>query len=195
MKKIILASSSKARKELLKILIGDNFTIQHSNYEEDNFLKMNPVKLTSFLSLNKAREVATRNKKGIIIAADTLVFLGKKVLGKPKNRVEAIKTLTMLSNKTHTVVTGLTVIDIDNKKEFAESVTTKVRFGKLTKEEIIKYVDAFKPLDMSGAYGFTDMSATFIERIDGDYYSVVGLPLYTLSQMLRKCNINLYKIK
>lgn len=195
MRKIILASGSKARKELLKILIGNNFEVQKSEYEEDNSLKLSPEKLTMFLSLNKARDVAKKNKEGIVIGADTLVFLGKKVCGKPKNKNEAIKMLSMLSGKTHTVVTGIAIIDVEKKLEFQDCCVTKVTFGKLTRKEIVKYINSHNVLENSGSYGFTDISSTFIEKIDGDYYSVVGLPLYKLYKLLEKCGIDLYKFK
>ena len=144
-KRIILASSSPRRRQLLK-QIGLKFTVVASNYEEDMTLKLDPVKLAKFLSRGKAEDIAKKYKNSIIIAADTFIVKGKEILGKPHTKAEAIKTLKKISGKAHFVITGFTIIDTTNNKTVSRAVSTKVFFKKLTEKEMKNYVKSFQLL-------------------------------------------------
>lgn len=188
--KIILASTSPRRLELLRGL-GLKVKVVGSRVRESKFSIKNPEKLVNTLALTKAQEVASRIKDGLVIGADTIVVLRGKILGKPKDSREAKSMLRELSGKTHEVLTGLAVIDASSGKTMVDFVRTKVKFRKLTDEEIANYVAADKPFDKAGAYAIQEKAGLFVERIDGCYFNVVGLPLARLAEILRKFNINL----
>jgi len=189
MKNIILASKSPRRKSLLK-QIGLNFTVDVSEVDERKFSHSNPVGLAKSLSKAKAEAVFVRHKNAIIISADTLVVLNKEIIGKPKSAKDAEKILKKLSGKTHLVITGFTVLDSKTKKEITKTVKSKVKFKKLTKKEINWYVKTGEPLDKAGAYGIQDKGAIFIEEVEGDFFNVVGLPIFELSESLKKFGID-----
>lgn len=193
--KIYLASSSPRRKELLKQFIGDNFEIIKSDYEEDNTLKMPPKKLVVYHAVRKGRDAAQRLKKGIVISADTLVIYDKKVFGKPKSLEDAKNMLRKISGKNVDVITGYSVIDIGSKTEIHGSEITKVKIGKLTDSIIDSYVNTGEPLDKAGAFGVQGKGAIFIEKIDGCYYNVLGLPLYRLNEAFNKLGFSVFEIK
>lgn len=179
-RKYILASRSERRFKLLK-QIGLDFKVIDSKVEEINFSSFHPIKLVRINSQNKAKKVAEESNNEIIISADTIVVLGKKVLGKPSDEKEAVKFLTELSSKKHVVYTGYYLIDTKSRKEIFGYEKTTVFFRKLTLDEIKYYVKNHKPLDKAGSYGIQDdFGCLFIEKIVGDYYNVVGLPLVKL---------------
>ncbi|MFA5403573.1 MAG: Maf family protein [Ignavibacteria bacterium] len=179
-RKYVLASRSERRKKLLK-QVGLNFTIKDSNVGEINCSGFHPIKLVKLNSQNKAREIAVQLEEEIVIGADTIVVLGKEILGKPSNEKEAIKFLNMLSNKKHIVYTGFNIIDTRNGKEIFDYEKTVVYFRSLSSDEIKYYVRNHKPFDKAGSYGIQDdFGCLFIEKIIGDYYNVVGLPLAKL---------------
>lgn len=183
-RKYILASRSERRYKLLK-QVGLDFKVIDSNVKEVNCSGFHPVKLVKLNAQNKAQKVAVKYKNEIIIAADTIVVLGKKVLGKPSNEKEAIQILELLSNKRHIVYTGFYLIDTKSGKEIFNFEKTIVHFGKLSLGEIKYYVINHKPLDKAGSYGIQDdFGCLFIEKIIGDYYNVVGLPLVKLFSTL-----------
>jgi len=123
----------------------------------------------------------------IIITADTIVVLGGKVIGKPTNKIDAIKILSLLSGKVHSVYTGFFVFNQKTNKRLLDYEKTEVEFRMLTKDEIVDYVDGGSPMDKAGAYGIQDdFGAVFVKRINGCYYNVVGLPLTKLYNALRK---------
>jgi septum formation protein len=190
MKKIILASKSPRRKELLK-QIGLRFQIDVSEIDERQFKKLAPESLVKKLSQEKAKKVAKRHDGAIIIAADTLVVLGSEIIGKPKDKKDAIKMLKKLSGKVHTVITGFTVFDPGLKKEVTEMVKSRVKFKKMSDEEIETYVKTKEPLDKAGGYGIQDKGAVFIEKVEGDFFNVVGLPVFSLCKELQKFDINI----
>jgi septum formation protein len=133
----------------------------------------------------KSRAVAKKYKDRIIIGADTVVYLNKKILNKPKDLKEAKKYLKMLSGKKHVVYTGVNVINNVTEKEEYGYEKTVVEFKKLSNEEVNYYVEKFKPLDKAGAYGIQDdFGCLFINKIKGDYYNVVGLPLVKLYKLI-----------
>ena len=192
MKKIILASASPRRKEILGTT-GLKFDICVSDYEEDLSMKKEPRALARFLSGKKAEEVAHKYRNAIIIAADTFIVFKDKLLGKPHTAKEAAKMLNMLNGKAHSVITGFTVLDTGSKKLVSRSIETKVYFKKLTQKEIKAYVSTKEPLDKAGAYAIQGLGAALIEKIDGDFLNVVGLPLSALTEILKKFGINVLR--
>lgn len=181
--KIILASSSPRRAQLLRQL-GIKFTITKSNYVEDMTLKVSHEKLACILAFNKANDVASRFKEGIIIGVDTFVVCDNIRIGKPKNIDDAKKILKKISNKKIQVLSGIAVIDIKNKKKLIDYVITDVYIKKLTNEEINWYANTKEPLDKAGAFGIQGKGAFIVNKINGCYYNVVGLPLNKLYNML-----------
>ncbi len=190
MRKIILASASPRRKEILR-KTGLNFSICTSDYKEDINLSLKPRALAKFLSRKKAETVAHKYKNAIIIAADTFIVFKNRLLGKPHTDKEAEKMLNMLNGKAHSVITGFTIMDTASKKILSRSVETKVYFKKLGRKEINAYVRSKEPLDKAGAYAIQGLGSVFIERIDGDFLNVVGLPLRALKESLKKFGITI----
>jgi len=188
MRKIILASASPRRKEILR-KTGLNFSICTSDYKEDINLSLKPRALAKFLSRKKAETVAHKYKNAIIIAADTFIVFKNRLLGKPHTDKEAEKMLNMLNGKAHSVITGFTIMDTASRKILSRSVETKVYFKKLGRKEINSYVRSKEPLDKAGAYAIQGLGSVFIERIDGDFLNVVGLPLRALTESLSKFGI------
>lgn len=190
--KIILASNSPRRKELLRNLISD-FEILPSNFNEDTIKKeqKNPAELVETLSKLKGEEVYSRiniEEDFIIISSDTMVFCNDKLLGKPKNEEEAFDMLKMLQNNMHTVYTGLFVLaKRENKVEKTLTHSkTNVYFKKLTDEEILDYIKNENTLDKAGAYAIQGRASKFIEKIEGNYNTVVGLDTDKLKNILNK---------
>lgn len=192
MKKIILASASPRRREILRIT-GLKFSVCKSDYEENLDLSLRPRELARFLSRKKAESVSYKYKKAIIIAADTFIVLKKRLLGKPRTDKEAAKMLSMLSGKTHSVITGFTIMDTGSNKIVSRSVETKVSFKNLSGEDIRGYVRSKEPLDKAGAYAVQGLGAVFIEKIDGDFFNVMGLPLSALAENLKKFGVNVFR--
>lgn len=192
MKKVILASTSPRRKELLE-KTGISFVVEASNYKEDISLKLKPLELAKKLSRGKAEAVA-KNHKGedvVVIGADTFVVLNNKILGKPYTPEKAKKMIKELSGKAHSLITGFTVVDVESGKKVSKAVESKVCLRKLTDKEIDDYIKTGEPLDKAGAYAIQGFGAALIKKIDGDYYSAVGLPLASLIKELKRFGINL----
>jgi len=192
MKKIILASASPRRQEILK-LTGLKFAVCVSSYEEDLDLPLRPRELARYLSRKKAETVADKYKNSLIIAADTFIVIKDKLLGKPRNEEHAVKMLGMLNGKAHSVITGFTIIDTGSKKILSRSVATNVYFKKLSREDIRAYVRTKEPIDKAGAYAVQGLGAVFIEKIKGDFFNVMGLPLCALTESLEKFGIRVLK--
>ena len=195
MKKIILASASPRRKELLKILIGDNFEIKTSDYEEDNSLDLLPRDLVLFHSLGKGKDVANKLSEGIVISADTIVVFENKVLGKPETAERAKEMLDKINGQWVEIITGMAVIDIANKKEFQHLEVAKIKIKQMSEQEIDNYIKTGEPLDKAGAFAVQGKGAVLIEKTDGDFYSVVGLPLFELNKLLVQSDINIFDYK
>ncbi len=186
MKRIILASTSPRRKEILsKTKLP--FEIQESNYKEDMTLPMPPIELAEHLSFNKAKAVADRNKDAVVIAADTFVVYENKFLGKPKTEKEAKEMLMMLSGKENQIITAVTIIENDHSLSFHETV--RAYMENLSSEDIDKYIATGEPMDKAGAYALQELGAIFIKKIDGDFFAAMGLPLKRLVQELKKFGI------
>jgi septum formation protein len=185
-KKFILASRSPRRAHLLR-QIGMKFSIQESNVDEIIDEKKTPAENVKLLSLQKALSVASCTASGIVIGSDTIVVLGKEILGKPETRKEAASMLHKLSGHTHTVFTGFALVDAQSKRSLVDYEKTKVTFRNLTDREIREYVRSGSPLDKAGAYGIQDdYGAVFVHRIEGCYYTVVGFPLTKFYIALQK---------
>jgi septum formation protein len=185
---IVLASSSPRRRELLR-LMGLTFRVDHAEYEEVMDPSMPPHRLARHLSLEKARSVAAKYSDAIIIAADTFIRFRGKLLGKPDTMPEARRMLGMLNGKTHSVITGFTVMDTLTGKRISKAVETKVRFRRLTADEIASYVRTGEPLEKAGAYAIQGLGAVIVKEIQGDYFNVIGLPLSSLAQALKKFGV------
>lgn len=184
--KIYLASKSPRRRKLLKQL-GIQFKAFSVNSVEDFLDGEHPVACVKRIALEKMDIAKQRVNNGIIITADTIVVLGKKVIGKPTSKTDAIKILSMLGGKVHIVYTGFCVLNQKTNKIFIDYERTEVEFRSLKKDEIVDYVERGSPMDKAGAYGIQDdFGAVFVKRINGCYYNVVGLPLTKLYSVLRK---------
>jgi septum formation protein len=189
MKKIILASTSPRRKEILSMTRLE-FEVVASEYEEDMTENLPPSELAKKLSLGKAEDIAKKYDDAIIIAADTFVTLDGKVLGKPYTPEKAKEMLSFMSGKTHTCITGFTIIDTDSKKTISEAVVTNVYFKPLTDSEIDTYIASGEPLDRSGSYAIQGLGGVFVEKLDGDFFNVMGLPLNRLVERLKEFDIH-----
>jgi len=184
--KIYLASKSPRRRKLLKQL-GIKFKSFSVNSIEEFFDGEHPVECVKRIALEKMQLAKKKVNTSIIITADTIVVLNKKVLGKPQNEKDAIKILSMLSGKKHTVFTGFCVLNQKTKKQIVNYEKTEVEFRKLNRDEIVDDVNGGSPMEKAGAYGIQDdFGAVFVKRINGCYYNVVGLPLTNLYNALRK---------
>lgn len=184
--KYILASKSPRRIKLLK-QIGFKFVSVDSRTDELEVSNHNPVLLVKHNSQAKSEKVALKYEKEIVIGADTIVVLNKEILHKPKDSKQAVSFLKALSNNKHFVYTGINVINTGNGKEIFDYEKTAVYFRKLSDDEINYYVKKYKPLDKAGAYGIQDdFGCLFIEKITGDYYNIVGLPLVRLYLNIKK---------
>ena len=186
---IILASASPRRKEILE-KTGLKFRVVESRCEEKMDTGLKPHDLAKFLSREKAREVARRHAKALVIAADTIVVLRGRIFGKPCDKEQAKEMLRVFSGKTHSVITGFTIIDTASKKELSGSISSKVFFKRLSANEIEAYIRSGEPLDKAGAYGIQGLGAVLIKRIEGDFFNVMGLPLNALAESLKKFGVN-----
>jgi septum formation protein len=191
MRRIILASGSPRRRILLQQLIGDNFDVKPSSYKENN-RDLDPLRLVLYHSLQKGKDVAKTLDSGIVVSADTVVSYKNQMIGKPKGREDAIKTLKEISGGIVKVITGIAVIDIDNEKEIQGHETTRVWVKELSDKEIEDYVNSGEPLDKAGAFGIQGKGAFLVERLEGCYFNVVGLPLFKLSTLLEKSGISIF---
>ncbi|MCR4943205.1 MAG: Maf-like protein [Clostridium sp.] len=183
----ILASASERRQELLKRIVN-NFTVLVSDFDESIVKNNGNVsEYVQELALGKAKDVKLKIKEpSIIIAADTVVSLDEKILGKPKDRDDAYRMLSSLSGNVHKVYTGVVVINTETNTILKDFVETKVFFSELTREEINTYIDSGDPFDKAGSYGIQGRAGVFVEKIEGCYYNVVGLPLNKLNKMIKK---------
>jgi septum formation protein len=191
MRRIILASRSKARRKLLND-IGLKFTVRASKVRERRVIKTDCAALVMENALLKALDVAGRTKTGMVIAADTVVLVGKRIIGKPKNIKDAFRTLRLLSRKPQWVYTGIAVIDIDKDKRYTSFDRTKVYMYRLTEREIKNYFKRVSPLDKAGSFDIQGFGSVFIDRIEGCFYNVVGLPMAKLAKILKKGGVYVF---
>ena len=187
--KIVLASKSPRRKELLSLLDLD-FQIITADIDETMDPSLPVTDEVARISYEKALAVATTFAPDtVIISADTIVELGGQLMGKPTDEYDAVHMLKNLSGNTHNVHTAVTVLSGD--KHETRIVTTAVTFRDITDEEIIAYVKTGEPMDKAGAYGIQGRASKFVQKIDGDYFNVVGLPVCELTLILKKFDINI----
>ena len=193
MKKLILASSSPRRNEMLKTLGVKFFTIKSSYSEPDRTEAQSPAEYVKKNALEKAHDIAMQFKNAIIIGADTVVVYRNRVLGKPATMEEAFECLYMLKGRTHAVYTGISVIDTLDNAIVTDYEKTLVTFRELTNSEINFYLSRIDPLDKAGAYAIQAEGAIIVQKIKGCYYNVVGFPIAKLEQMFLKMGISLFK--
>lgn len=184
--KIILASESPRRKELFSRL-GVPFEVKASGIKEEIEGELPPEEFALAIATKKADEIVQRNKEAIVIAADTTVYLGETLLSKPVDNNQAREFLQALSGKEHRVITGVSIRGAGLSIGFAE--TTTVTFYELTDDQIDAYVATGDSLDKAGAYGIQTLGGMFVEKINGDYNNVVGLPLSRLFHTLLTLNV------
>jgi septum formation protein len=192
--KFILASSSPRRRQLLES-IGLDFEVLPSHVPEVHQPGEAPEEYVARLSRDKARAVATAHPSQWVIAADTTVFLGDQLLEKPVDGADAARMLATIAGQTHFVYTGVTLENVDRGWSDTRVAETEVRMLPLSPAEIEWYVASGEPLDKAGAYAAQGIGAVFIESIHGSYTNVVGLPLATLFQMIRRAGIDLLQVE
>ena len=184
---IVLASASPRRQELLSVIFG-NFRMVPSDFDESTVpADLGPSEHAVYSALMKARDVAQRCPKSLVIGADTIVVLEDKILGKPADAHDAARMLQILSGRTHQVYTGLALVR--GEMERSDFECTRVSFRALTNEMISRYVATGEPLDKAGAYAIQGKGAVLIRSTSGCYPNVVGLPLYKLSALLEDFGI------
>lgn len=181
MSKIVLASQSPRRRELLSVLF-DNFDIIVSNADETVPPHLTPEECVMEIARRKLFDVKEKACDALVIAADTIVVLDNKILGKPRDEEDAFDMLSSLSGREHTVYTGVAIAFNNKSSVFAEK--TGVTFRKLNSNMIASYIKTGEPMDKAGAYGIQNKGALFVEKIKGDYFNVVGLPICRLSKEL-----------
>ena len=182
MNNIILASKSPRRKELLELL-DLNFTVEVLEVNEVFPESLDVTKVAEYLANLKADAFTNIPTDTVVITADTIVILDEQILGKPKDKAEAIKMLKTLSNRSHKVITGVCIKSKDKTVSFSN--TTKVFFKELSSSEIDYYIENYKPFDKAGSYGIQEwIGAIGITKIEGSYFNVVGLPIQELNERL-----------
>lgn len=183
MKHIILASASPRRKEILE-LADLEFDVMPSDAQEIT-TKTAPNEVVMELASIKAKDIYKKSEKqSMIVGADTVVAYQGQILGKPTDKADAKRMLTMLSGQTHEVYTGVCVIEDGKTKTFYEE--TKVTFYEISDEQINHYIKTGEPMDKAGSYGIQGKAAVFIKGIEGDYYNVVGFPIARFLQEITK---------
>jgi len=187
---IILASNSPRRRDLL-CQIGIKFTIDPADVDERVLPHELPEGYAVRVAVDKARLAASRAGAGIVIAADTIVVVDDEILGKPADASDAERMLKMLSGKVHRVITGLAVMDAATGKTLTRTSITRVWFRRLVQQEIASYIATGEPLDKAGAYGIQERGALLVDKIEGCYFNVVGLPLSLLGELLRSFGIDM----
>lgn len=200
--KLVLASSSPRRKELLK-KITDDFIIIESDFDEETIsfqgdvseyvMKLAKAKAADVLSKIRREErySSLMQEEVLIIGCDTVVEIQNNILGKPKDNLEAEVMLKKLSGKVHRVYSGIAVLDASKNVFKTDYACTEVAFSKLSNHEIKNYINSGESLDKAGAYGIQGKAAIFVEEIRGCYYNIVGLPLNKLYRMLLGMGVNL----
>ncbi|RKZ28542.1 septum formation protein Maf [bacterium] len=188
---IYLASSSPRRREILS-RVGIHFeTVPRIPFDERKFARGKPDEYAKKIAEEKVRKaILPDNADGIVIAFDTIVFIDGEILGKPKDEDEAKLFLKKLSGRWHTVYTGIAVRKTGEDEIFSDVEATDVLFSELTDDEIDIYVSSGEPMDKAGAYGIQELGAMLVEKVNGCFYNVVGLPLFRLTDVLSRIMID-----
>lgn len=183
-KSIILASASPRRKEILSDL-GVKYNVHPADIDEGKISASTPKTLVKKLAVSKAECVLADYKDSIVIGADTIVVYRGKVYGKPHDRQNAFDMISTLNGRWHTVYTGVCVVS--NERKIAFKVRSRVKFNKLTEEQIYAYIDECEPYDKAGAYGIQD--ARIVEKYKGSYTNIVGFPKEKLAKVLKQVGV------
>ena len=178
---LVLASSSPRRKDLLN-QIGMNFIVVPSNIDENFNLSLPPNAFTEHWAREKAKHIAKRYPDNIVLGADTVVILENKILGKPKDTEESFNMLSSLSGKTHEVITGLSIIYKKENIDITFNQKTYVSIKTLSNDKIYDYMNTYNPFDKAGSYGIQDGFSVYINKIEGCFFNVMGLPLSTFKE-------------
>ncbi len=179
---IILASGSPRRRELMH-LITDDFTVKTTDADETLPGGIPAENAAEYLAAVKAKAGAEMYPENTVIGCDTVVIIDGEILGKPKNRADALRMLRLLSGRTHKVITGVAIAEGESVHSFSE--VTEVTFCEITDSELERYLDTDEPYDKAGAYGIQGKASVFISGIKGDYFNVVGLPVSRLYHELQ----------
>ncbi|MEG0068487.1 Maf family protein [Cetobacterium sp.] len=190
---MILASKSPRRKEILNQL-GFQLEIKVKDVEEVSS-KVGLIDKIKDISYKKVIEVAKENRTSFVVGADTLVEINGEVLGKPNNENEAREMLKKLSGKEHRVITAYTLINLEKNINISEAVESKVFFKIISSDEIDWYIESKEPMDKAGAYGIQGLGAIFVDRIEGDFFSIMGFPINHFVKTLKKLGINIKDIQ
>lgn len=191
MRKIVLASGSKARRRLLRQM-GLKFITARSETPESRALKGTCADLVMGNALKKALTIAPKYPSAVIIAADTVVLVGRRIIGKPRGMEDARRTLRILSRKPQWVYSGIAVIDTKSGKIHTDYEKTRVYMYPLTDRQIDNYFRKVSPLDKAGSFDIQGVGGTFIDRIEGCFYNVVGLPLAKLARILERVGVETF---
>ncbi len=190
MAQIVLASGSPRRRELLERIGVTDFTVRVPEVEEVFPEGLTPPEVVAYISREKAEAAARLCGPGdIVITADTMVFLDDKRLGKPRDEAHALEMLTALQGRKHTVCTGVSVCR--GAKRLTESESTDVFFRPATEAQLRRYIATGEPMDKAGAYGVQGRGALLVERLEGDFFNVMGLPVLRLARMLEQFGVSL----
>ena len=184
--KFILASGSERRQELLRRIVKD-FDVKVSNFDEDEVIfKGDLNSYVEELAIKKGKAILENvDEDSIIISADTLVSYSNNILGKPKDKEDAFRTLKTLSGKVHKVYSGVSIYNTKTKERLTTSLCTEVKFSELEDNQIREYIESGEPLDKAGSYGIQGFGGIFVEELKGCYYNVVGLPLNATAKLLK----------
>ena len=190
MSQIVLASGSPRRQELLNRIGITDFDIRVPQTDEHYPAGLTPAQIVEYISREKADAAAKLcTPEEIVITADTMVFLDQQRLGKPKDEADALRMLTDLAGRRHTVCTGVTLRQ--GQRSLTRAQSTDVYFRPAGREELTAYIRGGEPMDKAGAYGVQGQGALLVERIDGDFFNVMGLPVLLLSRMLAEFGVTL----
>ncbi len=190
MRQIILASVSPRRKRLFK-LFDIKFKVADSKYEEVMHKHLGHARLVKFLALGKAKSAAKKYPRAIIVAADTIVSFRGKAIGKPKTPKEAAAMLKDFSGKTHSLITGTAVLDAQTGKAFTNVTKSEIYFRKVSRKEILNYVDSGEPFDKAGGYNLQGAGFNLIKKISGDFTNNLGLPMGVVFNFLKKLGVKI----
>lgn len=191
MEKIILASNSPRRREILSKFI--DFTVISKEIDEIKDDCFSPWTTVMALAYEKGIEVAKDNVDEVVLSADTLVELDGKLLGKPKNREDAKIMIKSLSGKIHNVYTGYAIFKLSKKIKYVSYEKSSVKFYDLSSDEIEKYLDTLEYKDKAGAYGIQGKGSLLVEKIEGDYFNIVGFPIGKINRdLMRLLNLSLW---
>ncbi len=179
--KIILASGSPRRKELLAYIVPE-YDVFPADIDESVPVEISPENCAELLAVKKAAYVSEKFPESVVIGCDTVVISDGEILGKPKDPADAERMLKMLSGKVHTVITGVCIFCGDRRESF--SCRTEVEFYPITEKEIAEYISTGEPMDKAGAYGIQGKGCVFVKAINGDFFNVVGLPVSMLKRRL-----------